>query len=155
MHTLDQELGMDPGVDAEAYRALEHELAVFLRRARAASKELAREVHPDMEPDAYGLLVRLSESEGSRGTDLAAYFGVGKPTISRQVRLLEELGLVRRTPDPSDGRAFLLVLTEEGARRLAPVREARRRIYRQMLDSWPTEDVAKFAELLGRLNAAG
>src|SRR3954451_23727089 len=137
--------------EQETYRSLEHEMAVFLRRARSVSKELARDVHPDLEPDAYGLLIRLSESGGARGTALAAYFGVGKPTISRQVRLLEELGLVTRTPDATDGRAFLLVLSDEGARRLGPVREARRRTYRQLLESWPLEDVARLGELLGRL----
>ena len=56
--------------------------------------------------------------------------------------------------DVSISRGAPTTLTEEGARRLAPVREARRRVYRQWLNAWPTEDVATFATLLGRLNAA-
>ena len=48
------------GVD-QAFLSLERELAVFLRRARATSGEMSREVHPDMEAAAYGLLVCLDE----------------------------------------------------------------------------------------------
>ncbi|MDG4864635.1 MarR family transcriptional regulator, partial [Streptomyces sp. T-3] len=104
------------GVD-HAFLALERELTVFLRRARASSGEMAREVHPELEPAAYGLLVRLEEAGPQRATELAGYIGVGKATMSRQLRALEELGLVARTPDPMDGRAALLRLTEEGRAR--------------------------------------
>lgn len=44
---------------------VERELAVFLRRARASSGEMARQVHPDLEPAAYGLLVRLEDATRS------------------------------------------------------------------------------------------
>lgn len=96
--------GEPTGVD-HVFLALERELAVFLRRARASSGELAREVHPDLEPAAYGLLVRLADAGAQRATDLAGYFGVGKATMSRQLHALEKLGLVAREPDPADGRA--------------------------------------------------
>ena len=81
------------------FLALERELTVFLRRARANQGEMAREVHPDLESAAYGLLVRLDECGRQRATSLAAYIGVGKATMSRQLRALEELGLeLARTP---------------------------------------------------------
>lgn len=104
------ESGSEPGASGEsgvdhAFLALERELAVFLRRARASSGEMAREVHPELEAAAYGLLVRLESAGRQRATDLAAYFGVGKATMSRQLRALEALGLVAREPDPADGRA--------------------------------------------------
>ncbi|HEY5836777.1 MarR family winged helix-turn-helix transcriptional regulator [Streptomyces sp.] len=132
--------------------ALERELTVLLRRARAASGELARELHPDLEPAAYGLLVRLEEAQPARATDLAAYFGVGKATMSRQLRALEELGLVAREPDPADGRAYLMRLTEEGRERFARVRSARRERYLQQLAAWERGEVAELARLLHRLN---
>ena len=47
------------GVDQE-YLALERELTVLMRRARAKQGEMARAVHPDLESAAYGLLVRLA-----------------------------------------------------------------------------------------------
>ncbi|MFC0599542.1 MarR family winged helix-turn-helix transcriptional regulator [Streptomyces palmae] len=139
------------GVD-HAFLALERELAVFIRRARASSGEMAREVHPELEPAAYGLLVRLVDAGEQRATDLASYFGVGKATMSRQLRALEVLGLVTRTPDPADGRAFLVRLTEEGRQRFQQVRTARRARYAQRLASWERTEVAELARLLHRLN---
>ncbi|MGW1223948.1 MarR family winged helix-turn-helix transcriptional regulator [Streptomyces sp. NPDC001478] len=140
------------GVDHE-FLALEVELAVFLRRARANSGEMAREVHPELESAAYGLLVRLESAGRQRATDLAAYFGVGKATMSRQLRALENLGLVAREPDPADGRAFLVHLTDEGLARFRRVRDARRDRYVRKLADWDRAEVAELARLLHHLNA--
>ncbi|EFE67156.1 MULTISPECIES: MarR family winged helix-turn-helix transcriptional regulator [Streptomyces] len=132
--------------------ALERELTVLLRRARANQGEMAREVHPDLEPSAYGLLVRLDECGAQRATELAAYIGVGKATMSRQLRALEELGLVAREPDPADGRAWLVALTGEGRERVSRVREARRARYAGRLADWDPDEVAELARLLHQLN---
>ncbi|MFF7179251.1 MarR family transcriptional regulator [Streptomyces sp. NPDC008121] len=139
------------GVDQE-FLALERELAVFLRRARAQSGEMAREVHPELEPAAYGLFVRLDDTGPQRATDLAGYFGVGKATMSRQLRALEDLGLVARDPDPADGRASLVRLTEEGQGRFRRVRDARRGRYVRKLADWDRGEVAELARLLHQLN---
>jgi DNA-binding MarR family transcriptional regulator len=139
------------GVDQE-YLALERELTVLMRRARAKQGEMARAVHPDLESAAYGLLVRLDECGRQRATELAAYIGVGKATMSRQLRALEDLGLVAREPDPADGRAWLVHLTEEGRRRVQRVREARRARYVSQLAHWDRREVAELARLLQQLN---
>lgn len=131
---------------------LERELTVFMRRARAFSGEMAREVHPELEPAAYGLFVRLDDGGPQRATDLAVYFGVGKATISRQLRVLENLGLINRAPDPDDGRASLLHLTPRGRQRFRAVREARRAEYMRKLDSWDPAEIAELARLMHQLN---
>ncbi|MFD8910603.1 MULTISPECIES: MarR family winged helix-turn-helix transcriptional regulator [unclassified Streptomyces] len=136
----------------QEFLALERELTVLLRRARANQGEMAREVHPDLESSAYGLLIRLDECGGQRATELAAYIGVGKATMSRQLRALEELGLIAREPDPADGRAWLVTLTEEGRRRVGTVREARRARYVSQLAHWDRREVAELARLLHQLN---
>ncbi|OEV05815.1 MarR family transcriptional regulator [Streptomyces oceani] len=137
------------------FLALERELSVFMRRARASSGELARAVHPDLEPAAYGLLVRLEETGPQRATTLAGYFGVGKATISRQVAALESLGLITRSPDPDDGRASLLQLTSGGHDRFTRVRDARRAKYARRLASWERPEISELARLLHRLNSLG
>ncbi len=136
----------------QSFRAMEEELSILIRRARARSLETAREVHPELDADAYGLLAALDRADSSRITDLAAAIGVGKGTMSRQVRGLEELGMVRRTADPADRRAFQLELTEDGRRRYRAARDARRARLRRELASWPEDDVAQLANLLHRLN---
>ncbi|MCX5399717.1 MarR family winged helix-turn-helix transcriptional regulator [Streptomyces sp. NBC_00102] len=141
------------GVPADQeFLALEHELAVILRRARATSGEMAREVHPELESAAYGLLVRLESAGRQRATELAAWFGVGKATMSRQLRALEDLGLVNREPDPEDGRASLVHLTEEGLARFRHVRDARRARYVRKLADWDRAEVAELARLLHQFN---
>ncbi|KUN02485.1 MarR family transcriptional regulator [Streptomyces yokosukanensis] len=139
------------GADQE-FLALERELTVLLRRARANQGEMAREVHPDLESSAYGLLIRLDECGGQRATELAAYIGVGKATMSRQLRALEELGLIAREPDPADGRAWLVTLTDEGRGRVGKVREARRARYVSQLAHWNRREVSELARLLHQLN---
>jgi DNA-binding MarR family transcriptional regulator len=136
----------------QSFRAMEEELSILIRRARARSLETAREVHPELDADAYGLLAALDRADSSRITDLAAAIGVGKGTMSRQVRGLEELGMVRRTADPADRRAFQLELTEDGRRRYRAARDARRARLRRELASWPEDDVTQLASLLHRLN---
>lgn len=142
---------------SEDVAALERELAVFLRRARAFSDELARTVHPDLEAAAYGLLMHVVDSseadEGVRAADLAEFFGIDKSTVSRQVRLLEQLGLLARTADPEDARVLRLVPTEEGLRRLGAAREARRTRVLGRVADWTDEEVAELARLMARFNA--
>ncbi|MFE0171664.1 MarR family winged helix-turn-helix transcriptional regulator [Streptomyces sp. NPDC059002] len=145
--------GAEQGVDSE-FLALERELSLLMRRARASSGEMARQVHPDLEPAAYGLLVCLDDAGPQRATDLAAYIGVGKATMSRQLRALEELGLVAREPDPADGRAWLIQLTPDGRTRFRTVRAGRRAQYVRRLAGWDRSEVAELARLLGQLNAS-
>jgi DNA-binding MarR family transcriptional regulator len=136
----------------DAHQAVEYEIGVLLRRARALSAEVAREVHPELESAAYGLLIRMHDRTRSRPSDLADYFGVGKATISRQVKVLEQLGLIERRADPDDGRAHLLFLTDEGRRRLDAARTARQKRFHAMLDTWPAEDVQGLARMLAQFN---
>ncbi|MFF5294319.1 MarR family winged helix-turn-helix transcriptional regulator [Paractinoplanes globisporus] len=134
------------------YAALEREFAIFVRRARAASERLSREVHPELDSAAYGLLALLWDGP-QRPSDVADQVGVGKATITRQLKSLESLSLIERLPDAADGRAHLVALTEKGRSRMASVRDARRERMRRNLDAWPDEDVRTLTALLARFNA--
>jgi DNA-binding MarR family transcriptional regulator len=145
----------EPAATGDPCQLVEQELALLLRRIRALSRTIAQEVHPDLDPTAYGLLIRLEEVGQARLTDLATYFGVGKPTLSRQVGSLARLGLVRGREDPEDGRATRLELTEDAARRIQATRRSRQSRLSAELERWPVTDVATLGELLRRLNSAG
>jgi DNA-binding MarR family transcriptional regulator len=54
------------------------------------------------------------KADGSRLTELAAMARMTLPAMSEIVNDLERLGIVERRPDPTDGRAKLIVLTEDG-----------------------------------------
>ena len=49
-----------------------------------------------------------------RLSDLANRMEIDASTASRHVRALEQAGLIRRSVDPDDGRAFRVELTEQG-----------------------------------------
>ncbi|MEO5920229.1 MAG: MarR family transcriptional regulator [Pseudolysinimonas sp.] len=58
----------------------------------------------------------LSRDEAPRQADVAAQAGTDPVMTSEVLRRLETKGLVRRTTDPSDGRARLIEVTAEGLR---------------------------------------
>ncbi|GEA83769.1 MAG: MarR family winged helix-turn-helix transcriptional regulator [Cellulomonas sp.] len=134
------------------FQQLERELGLFLRRATASSSAMARRVHPQLEPSAYELLALIERTPGVRASDLAAYIGVGRGTMSRQLARLGALGLITRTPDPDDFRGQLLALTADGASRLFAAQVARRDFLGRALEDWSPEQISQLTAQLGRLN---
>lgn len=142
----------DDTVDA-ALKTVEHQISVFWRRARSVSHQLSRQVHPDMEPAAYGLLTVIRREGPIRLTDLALSIGVGKPSVSRQIAFLESIGLVSKEADPLDGRAQAIRLTPRGEEKMHQVQDARREVFRERLGEWPLEDLQTLATYMAKLNA--
>ncbi|MFD5462243.1 MarR family winged helix-turn-helix transcriptional regulator [Kitasatospora sp. NPDC127059] len=138
--------------DEEALVAVEREVGLMFRRGRARVAELSRRVHPGLDGMAYSMLGYIEQAGRVRVTDVGVHFAVGKGTVSRQIRALEELGLVAREADPLDRRAALVSLTEDGRRRYESARDVRMRRVREVMNGWPREDVDRFAELLHRFN---
>lgn len=56
------------------------------------------------------------KAEGSRLTDLADWTNMGRSSMAELIDDLEAKGYVERRPDPSDGRAKLICLTDHGWR---------------------------------------
>jgi DNA-binding MarR family transcriptional regulator len=83
--------------------------------------------------------------------DLGRRLDVDQSTISRQVRPLEEQGLLQREADPDDGRISWLTVTDAGARLLARVEAVARNDFDVALAAWNHEDRARLTELLDRL----
>ncbi|GAA4839002.1 hypothetical protein GCM10023221_15650 [Luteimicrobium xylanilyticum] len=142
------------GAAAAGIDAVERELAMLVRRTRSASRRLAEELHRDVDPTAYSLLVRLSEAGESRPSDLAEHFGVGKPTVGRQLACLEERALVARRPDPDDGRAHIMALTAQRESWVARQRERRQAALCESFAAWSDDELADLARTLARLNDA-
>ncbi len=142
---------IDPAIDP--YGALEHGLRIIIRRSQSNATALARRVHPDLEPNAYPLLAHIYMYPRTRGSDLAAHFGVGRATISRQLSRLEKLGLITRAADPDDTRGQLITLTKDGNACVASAREGRTKAIEHALADWGSDDVAELARLLHRFSA--
>ena len=66
----------------------------------------------EVRPSYGSVLLPLFEQDGLRMSEIAARARLTKQTMTTLVRLCERDGLVVRTTDPSDGRAFRIQLTD-------------------------------------------
>ena len=113
---------------------LQHQVAVFARRAEQTRLGGVGQVRNSMDRAAYLLLNRL-DMEGPMGVKaLAASMGIDSSTVTRQVAPLVDTGLVKRTSHPEDGRAVVLQLSPRGLSRLEEVRSSRRQLMAELTD---------------------
>ncbi|GAB3218066.1 MarR family winged helix-turn-helix transcriptional regulator [Mycolicibacterium hippocampi] len=93
-------------------------LAVVARINRLANQRVRMPI-----PFAQARLLSTIEDQGeARISDLAALDNCSQPTMTTQVRRLEDAGMVARTADPLDARAVLIRITPDG---VAALRQAR------------------------------
>lgn len=132
-------------------------LGLLLRRTTRAQlyKVLTAGMGEAVDELTYPVLSALARTGPRSAADLAPDAGLDRSGVTRRASRLEEAGLVRREPDPSDRRAALLVLTERGER---TVEELRRRLathITESLSSWPPGEAQTFARCLRRFIAEG
>ena len=107
-------------------------------------RQQAPRQHPQVDPMAYPLLFNLKGAP-MRVSALAEVLHSDVSTVSRQVSTLVDLGFVVRGPDPDDGRAQALSLTDEGSALLTAIREDRDRWLTGLLVDWSDDDVTSFS----------
>ncbi|MEQ4300920.1 MarR family transcriptional regulator [Plantactinospora sp. B6F1] len=105
------------------------------------------------EPD-YEVLSTLSErpAHTSMLGEQADKMGWSRSRLSRHATRMEARGLLRRTPDPTDGRGCLLVLTAEGLEALenaAPTHVES--VRRHFIDRLDPEDLAALERIAGKV----
>jgi DNA-binding MarR family transcriptional regulator len=123
-----------------------------MRRIKRVICERAQQVHPELQSGAYSILATLYDVGPRRASVIAETFHVDKGAVSRQVQQLVDLGLADRVPDPDDGRASIIRVTDEGARRLDAVSASRRQRLAERLESWTEADLESFVKSLARYN---
>lgn len=109
------------GVD-DALADFQGHLNLIFARARALWKESAARVHPDLQPSGYKLLSYVARTGDANAHQLAELFGIDKSMVSRQIRMLEDSGLVESRPDERDGRLRVLTATRAAQGILATLR---------------------------------
>ena len=101
------------------------------------------------------MLHAIVHSEAPRSiTDLGHAIGVDQPRASRLVQSLADAGLVRRIPDPTDGRRVVIEATKAGRAHLAAHAEARAAEVAVAAASLTPTERAELARLLAKLAAA-
>jgi DNA-binding MarR family transcriptional regulator len=114
--------------------------AEFRRRLNEAGHPSIRQGH--------GCVFRFIHEDGSRLTELAESSGLTKQAVGEVVADLEDLGYVQRAPDPEDGRAKLIKLTELGGEARRTAVEIFEGIERRWAERFGAERIAAMRELL-------
>jgi DNA-binding MarR family transcriptional regulator len=102
----------------------------------------------------FEVLANIERRGPLRLSHLVQRMGVDQSTISRQVRPLEELGLIERTEDPDDRRAVWLTTTPVGQEVIRRVRERVNRNVEAALASWSPGDRSELGRLLDKFRSS-
>jgi DNA-binding MarR family transcriptional regulator len=119
----------------------------LVARLRAVLGKLARELNDastgeGLTPSQYSVLA-LIRVRGPLGlAELAELEGLNPTMVSRIIRVLDDAGLIRRLPDPSDLRAARVEATPDGEQVHELIRDARTRVLTNCLERLP-EDTAQ------------
>lgn len=99
--------------------------------------------------------LRLVQRQGPIAvSEVARRLEVDLSNASRQLRALEDQGLVTRTVDPDDRRVARVALTTPGRRVLDRARAIALNDYAVALDDWSARDRAQLADLLDRFRSS-
>ncbi|MFJ2033526.1 MarR family winged helix-turn-helix transcriptional regulator [Streptosporangium sp. NPDC087985] len=96
----------------------------------------------------------MSERPGRTSTlrEQATKMGWSRSRLSRHATRMEARGLVRREPDPADGRGCYLVLTEHGLETLEDAAPAHlESVRRHFIDRLTPEDLAALEHIARKL----
>src|SRR6478609_4875532 len=134
-----------------AQRELPDHLLVWLeaaqRRVAVALDETVGDVVRRV-PQRRLRILQLVPPDGARQKELAERALVTKQALAELVDALEADGLVERRPDPSDGRAWLVVRTAAGDRANETADRAMRTVEEILAQDIGEENYARFIDAL-------
>ncbi len=118
-------------------------LVTWLRQARGSSS---------LSLSTLSALSRLDTDGPLRVTQLATREGLTQPGMTTLLNRLEDAGLAIREPDPEDGRALRVSITDAGLEAIAAYRTNRQRIILERLDQLDADDRDALAAALPALH---
>lgn len=125
-----------------------------LRFVMAMGRRFRARIDGDtVDPSQAAILHTLSCRGSMRLGDLAETMRLDASTVSRHVHQLGENGLVRRDPDPADGRASIVDVTDDGRAALALTFDQRRAFVTDAMSGWSDDDRERLRDDILRLTA--
>ncbi|WP_428492105.1 MarR family winged helix-turn-helix transcriptional regulator [Rhodopila sp.] len=123
-----------------------------------AARGFARLSEARLKPLGFGVghlpvLVALQDGRASTQRDLARFARIEQPPMAQMLLRMERDGLIRRSPDPADGRSSRITLTEVAAARLPNAVATLLRGNREVLSGFTHEETEQLVALLMRLIA--
>jgi DNA-binding MarR family transcriptional regulator len=127
------------------------EEAVIMLLMQAGRRLRTRHPEDQVDPSTFPLAKQLLQHDAMRVSDLATAVELDASTVSRQIRQLEDKGIVERTSDPADRRASLVQLTPTGRECMQAAFRRRFERIKASLEPWSENDRATLQHLLERL----
>jgi DNA-binding MarR family transcriptional regulator len=123
-----------------------------------AARGFARLSESRLKPLGFGVghlpvLVALKDGKASTQRDLARFAKVEQPPMAQMLARMERDGLIRRTPDPADGRSSRIVLTEDAQARMPEAAATLFQGNREALEGFTSAEREQLVALLTRLIA--
>jgi DNA-binding MarR family transcriptional regulator len=113
-------------------------------------KRLAEEGYSDIRP-AHTIIFALLGPEGMRLSELTARAQTTKQVMNYLVNAVESNGYVERVPDPTDGRAKIVRLTERGLQASRAGRDVIFSIEKEWAEIFGEQEMGELRSLLERL----
>ncbi|MFE7844617.1 MarR family winged helix-turn-helix transcriptional regulator [Microbacterium sp. NPDC057407] len=123
---------------------------ILLWDSPALQGEILAKSGESIDQQSHATLRHLLAWGPMRPTALAEVLDTGASHVSKIVRRLEGDGLVERTTDPTDGRATLIRLTDEGEEAARGVYALGDRMIAEVLQDWSPADVGRYTALTER-----
>ena len=122
----------------------------------AVAHALKRTVNARVQPTGLSLarlrvLYQLAAADGIRLGELSTCVDVAPRTMTSTVDAMERDGLVTRRPDPNDGRATIVSITDAGRRSFAEGRRLQAAVIADVFASLDADQQAALSEALDRL----
>jgi DNA-binding MarR family transcriptional regulator len=100
-------------------------------------------------------VLEILDAKGAiRQRALAQELGYAERSVTQAIESLADDGLVERMPDPADGRAKLVTLTDEGASALAAGDEAGAEVLQRIFGALDRKQLASLDKLLNVIDDA-
>ncbi len=112
----------------------------IVRTARRLRQEAAGAAS-ELTPTAASALATVERHGPLTPSELAEIERVKRPTATRTLGVLEEAGFIDRSPDPADGRSFLVSATASGRERLRRLRGRKTAYLARRMRGLPDHDV--------------
>lgn len=111
-------------------------------------RQLRRQGDAPVPTGSLSALAALDRHGQMSAGELARHEHVTGPMVTRMAKLLEEEGLITRSPSPDDGRVALLGATAAGRRLVHQRRQAKNQWLAQQLDNLDPDDVRLLAAVI-------
>jgi DNA-binding MarR family transcriptional regulator len=147
-----------PPVKTHSVRAAEFNLADFLPYRLAVVTESLARIFADNYEGSFNLtipewrtLAVVAEHGTLSPTAVGLHAGMDKVKVSRAAQSLVAKGLLRQSPDPSDGRGRLLRLTRKGTTTHAAMVPLAMRLQAMLFDTLSQTEIATLNRVLAKI----